>query len=66
MSSVSLECRMSIMAGCYMTGKWLVLYINNYFGHNIPKRDEVLSASPELRRINTYKNLSLCSVMQIY
>ena len=39
---------MSIMAGCYMTRKWPVLYINNSFGHNIPKRDEVLSASPEL------------------
>jgi hypothetical protein len=57
---------MSIMAGYYMTGKWLVFYINNYFGHNIPKRDGVLSASPELYRIKKKKNLSFYSVMQIY
>jgi len=57
---------MGIVAGCCMTGNWPVLYINTYFGHNIPKRDEVLSASPELYRINTYKNLSPYSVMQIY
>jgi len=57
---------MRIMPGCYMTEKWPVLYINNYFGHNIPKRDEVLSASTEFYRINTHKNLSLYSVMQIY